>query len=245
MGGLTVAVRTRARRGGRRSLVRASSRVDRRRRCPPYAAPGSHVDVDVAPGLVRQYSLCGDPREADRYVIAVKREAGVARRVDRVCTSGCAPATGLVVERAAEQLRAGPEAARPPPAASPAASGSRRCSAMARHLLADGRVVPAGLLQPVDRAHGVPRRACPRPEYRGARGVPLRAGARAGPRLPAAAACGCGRQGGTCTCAGRGPFMDLVETTAAPTWAAGRRASSSTSRPTLTALAGPSAEASW
>jgi vanillate O-demethylase ferredoxin subunit len=41
---------------------------------PPYA-PGSHVDVHVAPGIVRQYSLCGDPREADRYLIAVKREA--------------------------------------------------------------------------------------------------------------------------------------------------------------------------
>ena len=41
---------------------------------PPYA-PGSHVDVHVAPGIVRQYSLCGDPREPDRYLIAVKREA--------------------------------------------------------------------------------------------------------------------------------------------------------------------------
>jgi vanillate monooxygenase ferredoxin subunit len=36
--------------------------------------PGSHIDVEVAPGLVRQYSLCNDPRESDRYVIAVKRE---------------------------------------------------------------------------------------------------------------------------------------------------------------------------
>ncbi len=41
---------------------------------PPYT-PGSHVDVHAAPGIVRQYSLCGDPRETDRYLIAVKREA--------------------------------------------------------------------------------------------------------------------------------------------------------------------------
>ncbi|MFO1310346.1 MAG: PDR/VanB family oxidoreductase [Burkholderiales bacterium] len=40
----------------------------------PSYAPGSHVDVHVAPGIVRQYSLCGDPRESDRYLIAVKRE---------------------------------------------------------------------------------------------------------------------------------------------------------------------------
>ena len=40
---------------------------------PPFAA-GSHIDVHIAPGLVRQYSLCNDPAEAGRYQIAVKRE---------------------------------------------------------------------------------------------------------------------------------------------------------------------------
>jgi len=40
---------------------------------PPFTA-GAHVDVHVAPGLVRQYSLCNDPRETDRYLIAVKCE---------------------------------------------------------------------------------------------------------------------------------------------------------------------------
>jgi vanillate O-demethylase ferredoxin subunit len=40
---------------------------------PAYAA-GSHIDVHVAPGLVRQYSLCGDSADTGHYQIAVKRE---------------------------------------------------------------------------------------------------------------------------------------------------------------------------
>ncbi|HVV12562.1 PDR/VanB family oxidoreductase [Amycolatopsis sp.] len=40
----------------------------------PSWAPGAHVDVEVRPGLVRQYSLCGDPGARDRWRIAVLRE---------------------------------------------------------------------------------------------------------------------------------------------------------------------------
>ena len=36
--------------------------------------PGAHVDVHTPGGFVRQYSLCGDPRDGSRYSIAVKRE---------------------------------------------------------------------------------------------------------------------------------------------------------------------------
>lgn len=39
---------------------------------PPYAA-GAHLDVHVRPGMVRQYSLCGDPADRHRYLIAVQR----------------------------------------------------------------------------------------------------------------------------------------------------------------------------
>lgn len=40
----------------------------------PAFEAGSHVDVHLPEGKVRQYSLCGDPTELGRYTIAVKRE---------------------------------------------------------------------------------------------------------------------------------------------------------------------------
>lgn len=40
---------------------------------PPFTA-GAHIDVVVDNGLVRQYSLCNDPAERNRYQIAVLRE---------------------------------------------------------------------------------------------------------------------------------------------------------------------------
>jgi vanillate O-demethylase ferredoxin subunit len=41
---------------------------------PPFTA-GSHVLVHLPGGRKRQYSLCNDPRETDRYVIAVLRKS--------------------------------------------------------------------------------------------------------------------------------------------------------------------------
>lgn len=41
----------------------------------PAFSPGSHVKVQVPNGQFRKYSLCNDPAETDRYVIAVKRDA--------------------------------------------------------------------------------------------------------------------------------------------------------------------------
>ncbi len=40
---------------------------------PPFT-PGSHVKVQTPSGAVRKYSLCNDPGERHRYVIAVKRD---------------------------------------------------------------------------------------------------------------------------------------------------------------------------
>jgi ferredoxin-NADP reductase len=40
---------------------------------PPWNA-GSHIDVILPSGIVRQYSLCGDPQNSDVYRIAVLRE---------------------------------------------------------------------------------------------------------------------------------------------------------------------------
>jgi vanillate O-demethylase ferredoxin subunit len=40
---------------------------------PPFR-PGAHVDLHLPGGLVRTYSLCNDPADNTRYVVAVKRE---------------------------------------------------------------------------------------------------------------------------------------------------------------------------
>ncbi|MGH3634711.1 MAG: PDR/VanB family oxidoreductase [Mycobacterium sp.] len=40
----------------------------------PEWEPGAHLEIVLPSGLVRQYSLCGDPRNADEYQIAVLRE---------------------------------------------------------------------------------------------------------------------------------------------------------------------------
>lgn len=41
---------------------------------PPFEA-GAHIDLYLPNGLIRQYSLCNDPRERHRYRIAVLRDA--------------------------------------------------------------------------------------------------------------------------------------------------------------------------
>ncbi|RYF53652.1 MAG: oxidoreductase [Comamonadaceae bacterium] len=54
----------------------------------PAFSAGAHVDVQVPGGLTRQYSLCNDPAEQHRYLIAVLRDAasrgGSAAMHDRV-----------------------------------------------------------------------------------------------------------------------------------------------------------------
>lgn len=40
---------------------------------PPFK-PGAHIDLHLPNGLVRTYSLCNEPADSRRYVIAVKRE---------------------------------------------------------------------------------------------------------------------------------------------------------------------------
>lgn len=42
-----------------------------RRPLPPYQA-GAHIEVDILPGLIRRYSLCGDPEDRSCYRIAVQ-----------------------------------------------------------------------------------------------------------------------------------------------------------------------------
>lgn len=40
---------------------------------PPFK-PGAHIDLHLPGGFVRTYSLCNDPADNTRYVVAVKRE---------------------------------------------------------------------------------------------------------------------------------------------------------------------------
>ena len=40
----------------------------------PWEA-GAHLDVEVDGGVVRQYSLCGNPQDSERYCIAVRQDA--------------------------------------------------------------------------------------------------------------------------------------------------------------------------
>ena len=40
----------------------------------PAFRPGAHIDLHLPNGLVRTYSLCNDPADSRRYVVAVKRE---------------------------------------------------------------------------------------------------------------------------------------------------------------------------
>jgi vanillate O-demethylase ferredoxin subunit len=48
-------------------------RSDDGRPLPAFAA-GSHIDIKTPAGPVRQYSLCNNPSERDRYHIAVLRD---------------------------------------------------------------------------------------------------------------------------------------------------------------------------
>jgi tetrachlorobenzoquinone reductase len=40
----------------------------------PEFTAGAHVSLHLSNGLIRKYSLCNDPAERDRYLVAVKRE---------------------------------------------------------------------------------------------------------------------------------------------------------------------------
>ncbi|RRN63812.1 PDR/VanB family oxidoreductase [Caulobacter sp. 602-1] len=57
----------------------------------PAFTAGAHVDLHVAPGLVRQYSLLGDPAVPDRYRLAILLDPasrGGSRAAHRLLTPG-------------------------------------------------------------------------------------------------------------------------------------------------------------
>ncbi|HEY1309763.1 MAG TPA: ferredoxin reductase, partial [Pseudolabrys sp.] len=54
----------------------------------PEFSAGAHIAIQVPGGLLRKYSLCNDPTERNRYLVAVKREAngrgGSSNLIDKV-----------------------------------------------------------------------------------------------------------------------------------------------------------------
>ena len=55
---------------------------------PPFTA-GAHIAIRTPSGLLRKYSLCGDPADNNRYQVAIKREAtGVKPASSNSLTSG-------------------------------------------------------------------------------------------------------------------------------------------------------------
>jgi ferredoxin-NADP reductase len=63
----------------------------------PDWTPGAHIDIAVGTaGMLRQYSLCGDPRDTSRYWIAVLREAdgrGGSVAIHDTCIEGALVST--------------------------------------------------------------------------------------------------------------------------------------------------------
>ncbi len=57
----------------------------------PGWSPGAHIDLHLGPGLVRQYSLCGDPGDRTSWQVAVAREEagrGGSRHVHDLLLAG-------------------------------------------------------------------------------------------------------------------------------------------------------------
>src|SRR5262249_41808347 len=48
----------------------------------PAFTAGAHITLRLPGGISRRYSLCNDPAERDRYLIAVRREKSTPRLVE-------------------------------------------------------------------------------------------------------------------------------------------------------------------
>lgn len=54
--------------------IRSFELADPQGRMLPMFTAGAHLDIELPGGLARQYSISSDPRDVDRYVVAVLRE---------------------------------------------------------------------------------------------------------------------------------------------------------------------------
>ena len=78
----------------------------------PSWTPGSHIDVEIRPGLVRQYSLCSDPEDRDRWrILPIRRRrsrrAGELSRCAQIPNQGTATDHGDEYEQCKQQPEAG------------------------------------------------------------------------------------------------------------------------------------------
>jgi phthalate 4,5-dioxygenase reductase component len=69
---------------------------------PPFT-PGSHITVTAPSGQKRRYSLCNDPAERDRYLIAVKQET-TGRGGSLSFTKGINQGDAIAVEAPANEF---------------------------------------------------------------------------------------------------------------------------------------------
>lgn len=63
----------------------------------PAWTPGAHIDLTVAPGVERQYSLCSDPEDRSRWRVAVLHEPegrGGSTAAHQLCVGGLLRARG-------------------------------------------------------------------------------------------------------------------------------------------------------
>lgn len=101
----------------------------------PEAPPGSHVDLRLPDGRVRQYSLCGDPADRARWRIAVKRE-DAGRGGSRWCHETLSAGSPVLVSAPRNNFPLAPGARRHVMVAG--GIGVTPFAAMARHLAASG-----------------------------------------------------------------------------------------------------------
>jgi phthalate 4,5-dioxygenase reductase subunit len=72
------------------------------RELPPFT-PGSHITMTAPSGQKRRYSLCNDPAERDRYVIAIKQESS-GRGGSLSFTKDVAEGTSVAIEPPANEF---------------------------------------------------------------------------------------------------------------------------------------------
>ena len=122
-------------------------------------SPGAHIDLVLGPGLVRQYSLCGDPADRSAWRIAVLREPD-GRGGSRLRARAARRRATRPGARPAQPLRAGRRRARYLFIAG--GIGITPILPMVAARRGGGRRLAAAVRRPHPRLHGVRPASCAR-----------------------------------------------------------------------------------